>query len=146
MINDWNSLPASVVEEDDGNVFKRRLDEHLKHCWNMKWTPSGCDMTLVTGLKRIRSFCPHPSKSESHLSNGHLPSSGSSNCHFKWNHRMPAYVNPTNLQPEQLRRIGSLRPTHLEDLTSKITAGAGRCLCSSLRRLCNPFNQGAMSS
>ena len=33
VVNDWNHLPASIVEAASLNTFKNRLDEHWKHLW-----------------------------------------------------------------------------------------------------------------
>ena len=33
VVNDWNHLPASIVEAPSLNTFKNRLDEHWKRLW-----------------------------------------------------------------------------------------------------------------
>ena len=33
-VNLWNSLPAAVVEEENMDTFKRKLDEHLRDMWS----------------------------------------------------------------------------------------------------------------
>ena len=33
VVNDWNHLPASIIEAPSLNTFKNRLDEHWKHLW-----------------------------------------------------------------------------------------------------------------
>ena len=33
VVNEWNHLPASIVEAPSLNTFKNRLNEHWKHLW-----------------------------------------------------------------------------------------------------------------
>ena len=33
VVNDWNHLPASIVEAPTLNTFKNRLDEHWRDLW-----------------------------------------------------------------------------------------------------------------
>ena len=34
VVNDWNNLPADLVEATSLNIFKNRLDELWRHIWS----------------------------------------------------------------------------------------------------------------
>ena len=37
VINLWNSLPAQVAEEEEEDVFKKKIDELLYKMWHREW-------------------------------------------------------------------------------------------------------------
>ena len=59
--NDWNHLPASIVEASTLNTFKNRLDKHLRDLWYLTEVVGFVCVTFFNEIKHhIWYFCSNP--------------------------------------------------------------------------------------